>query len=847
MTASLWVCAALIVALAAVALGHVLSALVFVAARPRARTFGARPDEPVTVLVPARNEGQQALRVLESLLDQDHAGPVDAVLLLKDRDDTALPHLRTRYPDADLFGPGDLVTLHSGPLRRVLVAFTGHDPKHAKVNWMTARTTTPRLAILDCDHQALPDWIRTSIILMDEQQARVVQGRRGPLAAGGLFSLWDSLHQHIGCELHQAAFSRLGMTIFFTGTTAVMDTALLRSHPLQECITEDTDFSYRIILDGERVIANPWSGSDEEVSPDLYSFLARRRRWANGHTDAFLRHVRRLPSAPMRLRDKAQFLAHGAHYLLSLPIFFLHMLVGLMLLSRLPPTALAAAAGSSLLLGGLLLRSQRTTGWLRWASEVAVVFGWVFPAAVIVMNAATAVLLGDLDRAMLPLPAWMQAMGLLGFTAPLLVLLIGLAGFRQLSIGTAVTVTMTWPLAFYLDLSGVLIGIVDCLFGRRLWHAVARGAPQLEPGVLPTFPAPLHIKESWRLAAVLAATRASSTRALPLLKRPARWLPWLALLVLFAMGVLYTPSTTLPVDVAPCAVMQSDTDPWILPAAKMDDYCGLTKGKQYGTRTGTFAVLRDDPLDTFDRSYWDVMDSTFFCNEARFTPRNVVHGAGTLYLNLQPESTGDREYTSGNIATKDVPDATFLYGRFSTVMKAARGSGVLTAFFLYRFDPWQEIDVEFLGKDTTKILLNVYYNPGEEGDLYNYGFRGTPVLIDLGFDAADAFHEYTIEWDADEIRWFVDDRLIHRRRSGRPTPIPHLPMRMHANVWPTCSTELAGPVDPSQYPTGATFESFTFSSWTPAPARGLTTRISGWIGGEGGDWRDDARWIQPGR
>ena len=850
MTVSLWVCAVLTVGLATVAFGHVLTSLVFIAARPRGRTFGQHPTGPVTVLVPARNEGQQAIRVLDSILAQDHADAVDAVLLIKDRADTALPHLQQRFPTADFSTDDDIVTLTDDGHRAARVAFTGSDPKHTKINWMAGRVEHGHVAILDCDHQALPDWIRTSMVLLRDEGVRIVQGRRGPLAAGGLFQLWDSLHQHIGCELVQAAFTSADLTVFFTGTTAVMETSLLRAYPLHDCITEDTEFSYRVVLDGERIAVNPWSGSDEEVSPNLYSFLARRRRWANGHTSAFLRHVGKLGRAPLRLRDKLQFLAHGVHYLLSVPVFVLHLLLGLMLLGRLPTPALVAAIASSLLLGGLLLRSQRTTGWIRWMSEVAVVFGWVFPAAVIVMNAAVALLLGDLSLAALPLPPWMQAVGLFGFLTPLFVLLVGLAGFRQLSIGTALTVILTWPVAFYLDLSGVLIGIVDCLFGRQLWHAVARSAPapQEDPGVAPTFPAPLHIKESWRLGALLTHTRAASGGFVPLLKRPSRWLPWVALFGLFAVGVLYTPVARIPVETAPCEVMQHDTDPWIVPVAKMTNYCGPTETPQYSTRSGTYSVLRSDPLDTLDPSYWDSMDSTFFCNEARFLPRNVIRGDGMVYLHVQPEQVEDRAYTAANIATKDVPEAKFLYGRFEAEMKPARGSGLLTAFFLYRFDPWQEIDVEFLGRDTTKMLINVYYNPGEEGDLYNYGFRGTPVLIDLGFDAADAFHRYAIEWDADEIRWFVDDRLIHRRRAGRPTPIPHLPMRIHANVWPTCSEELAGPLDPDALPTGAEFASFTFSEWKPAPSRGFAQRISAWFGGDGGgDWRDDAGWIQPGR
>ena len=80
----------------------------------------------------------------------------------------------------------------------------------------------------------------------------------------------------------------------------------------------------------------------------------------------------------------------------------------------------------------------------------------------------------------------------------------------------------------------------------------------------------------------------------------------------------------------------------------------------------------------------------------------------------------------------------------------------ITAFFLHRNDPWQELDIEFLGKDTSKVLLNVYFNPGSEGAGWNFGVRGKPVLSDLGFDASHEYHKYSIEWEPHEIRWLVD-------------------------------------------------------------------------------------------
>jgi beta-glucanase (GH16 family) len=116
----------------------------------------------------------------------------------------------------------------------------------------------------------------------------------------------------------------------------------------------------------------------------------------------------------------------------------------------------------------------------------------------------------------------------------------------------------------------------------------------------------------------------------------------------------------------------------------------------------------------------------------------------------------------------------------------------VTGFFLHRDSPRQEIDIEITGNRPSRLLVNVFYNPGAEGAKFDYGYRGTPAAIPLGVDASKAAHRFAIEWDPCEIRWFVDGELVHRRAAWNPTPIPHLPMTLHVNTWPTRSRELAG-------------------------------------------------------
>ncbi|NCN09250.1 MAG: family 16 glycosylhydrolase [Leptospira sp.] len=858
MTILLWVCISLVILLSIYSLGHYLCVIVFLKGRSGFREFNEYPDRSVAVLIPARNEGEGTMRVIRSVLSQDHKGPLEIYLLLKDRSDSSIPLLASAFPDVDLrVNDQDKIELLNGNGKKLVVAFTGYDSKSEKLNWMTSRLTTDYLSILDSDHQANPEWIRSSICLLQENKSRIIQGRRSPLSALGFFQLWDSLHQHIGCELFNVAFTKLKLSLFFTGTTVVMETGLLQEFPLSNCITEDAEFSYRIILKGEKIIYNPFYGSVEEVSPNMFSFLSRRRRWANGHTNAFFSHMDQLSSAPLSVAEKLQFIFHGVHYLIALFVFFLHLDIGLIILQGMLLVPQIAALLVSLILGTMIARKQRPSRGAAFLSEIAIIIAWVFPAVVIIINLSMAFIANNLSQAAIPIPYTIQALGLISLCAPLVVLIVGLAGFRQLSLVTFIWVILTYPIAFYLDVMGVLIGLVDFITNRQFWHVVARS---------PRHPVPekqkteihgirsLGIKDSLRILTVLRAFRAVLSRTtVTLPKLISRLSPWLLLIALLYIAVSYTPSFKMKVAPVNCKVLEHDTDPWILHPNKIAGYCESGDSDRklgYSKRTGNYLPLREDSLSPIDTKLWDQLDSTHFCNAAHFNPGNVIPiEKGGVKLQLRKESRGDRNFTAGSIASKDTSDAKFLYGRFEVIMKPVKTSGVITAFFLYRFDPWQEIDVEFLGRDTSQILLNVFYNPGDEGDLYNYGFRGTPVIVDLGFDAAEDFHKYAIEWDAEEIRWFVDDILIHHRSSGSPTPIPHLPMRFYLNVWPTCSEELAGPFISTELPVDAEFKSVSIFKWKPSNLPWLSSFLDKLFpfSGTTENWRDNAEWIQPRR
>ncbi|HVZ18873.1 MAG TPA: family 16 glycosylhydrolase, partial [Terriglobales bacterium] len=205
----------------------------------------------------------------------------------------------------------------------------------------------------------------------------------------------------------------------------------------------------------------------------------------------------------------------------------------------------------------------------------------------------------------------------------------------------------------------------------------------------------------------------------------------------------------------------------------------------------------DDGFERLDPLRWSARSDTFTGNLALFRPLNVeFDGVEGAALHVRREELGVRQYSAGALTSH----ANYLFGRFESTFQASNVPGVITGFFLHRNSPHQEIDVEIAGNVPNRLLVNVFYNPGDEGAQFDYGYRGAPSHIELGFDASKGMHRYAIEWTPCEIRWWVDDRLVHRRLLWDPTPIPHLPMKLHVNTWPSRSTQLAGRLNTRRLP-----------------------------------------------
>lgn len=157
---------------------------------------------------------------------------------------------------------------------------------------------------------------------------------------------------------------------------------------------------------------------------------------------------------------------------------------------------------------------------------------------------------------------------------------------------------------------------------------------------------------------------------------------------------------------------------------------------------------------------------------------HVWHNGGVMGINLDnygcPGGCSGKPYASGEYRTND----TYGYGRYEVRMKAASAPGTVTSFFTYTGPsdgkPWDEIDIEILGKNTWQMQTNYYTN----------GVGGHEKIINLGFDSAAGYHTYAFEWwNGGTINWFVDGRLVHQENGSRGR-LPTNPGRIMVNLWP---------------------------------------------------------------
>jgi beta-glucanase (GH16 family) len=127
---------------------------------------------------------------------------------------------------------------------------------------------------------------------------------------------------------------------------------------------------------------------------------------------------------------------------------------------------------------------------------------------------------------------------------------------------------------------------------------------------------------------------------------------------------------------------------------------------------------------------------------------NVYVENGLLHIVGRKEIYNTREYTSARLTSA----RSWRYGRFEVRAQLPRGQGIWPAIWLYSaiqpYGLWPangEIDImEMLGHEPSVVYGTLHYGDEE--------IQASTTLL-----PSQEFHIFALEWEVNELRWYVDD------------------------------------------------------------------------------------------
>lgn len=181
-----------------------------------------------------------------------------------------------------------------------------------------------------------------------------------------------------------------------------------------------------------------------------------------------------------------------------------------------------------------------------------------------------------------------------------------------------------------------------------------------------------------------------------------------------------------------------------------------------------YNLLWSDEFDgeSMDESKWDYdpHEPGWTNNELQeytTSTDNVFVRDGKMVLKaIKTEKDGKDYYTSGKIKGQNKTD--FTYGKVVVSAKTPEGQGLWPAIWMMPQDEsyygqWPkcgEIDImEVLGNDTKTSYSTIHYGEPHAEQ------QGTIEAKD-GESFSDTFHEYSVEWEPGEMRFYTDDELV---------------------------------------------------------------------------------------
>jgi beta-glucanase (GH16 family) len=196
-----------------------------------------------------------------------------------------------------------------------------------------------------------------------------------------------------------------------------------------------------------------------------------------------------------------------------------------------------------------------------------------------------------------------------------------------------------------------------------------------------------------------------------------------------------------------------------------------------------YSLVWSDEFDetTIDATKWgfDLGNLGVNDEEEFYQAQNAAISNGNLVITVQKQLTSGQPYTSARMKTQDKFSMT--YGRIEARIKMPVGVGMWPAFWMLGANintvSWPTCgEIDIMEHINTDSLIH--------GSLHWNGGNTTQQLTSTPSD----YHIYAVEWDANEIRFYVDSTLYDTEPTAS-IPAFQLPFFLILNVaaggdWP---------------------------------------------------------------
>jgi cellulose synthase/poly-beta-1,6-N-acetylglucosamine synthase-like glycosyltransferase len=276
----------------------------------------------VTILVPAHNEEVVIGEILDALLDVDYPSDRLTIMPVNDRSEDNTGEIIDEF------------ARHHPDLIKPYHRKSGTGGKAAALRDATDRVITEIMLVFDADYVPGRGLVKQLVAPFFDPEVGAVMGRVVPYnVSSNLLTRILDLERTGGYQVDQQARMNMRLVPQYGGTVGgVRKAALLSAGNWRvDSLAEDTDATYRLLLNGWKTVYQNRSECYEQVPESWTSRLRQISRWAKGHNQVMSRYSwELLRSKRTSFFEKLDGLLLLAVYLMS-PLMLFGWMLGIIL------------------------------------------------------------------------------------------------------------------------------------------------------------------------------------------------------------------------------------------------------------------------------------------------------------------------------------------------------------------------------------------------------------------------------------------------------------------------------------------------------------------------------------